>query len=245
MVLAGRVRDATELRLLYVLMASYARSENEVESPDGFPVVQPTWERVDEALAYTDRDPEYSLGAVPPMYGEATVEKVATNIVMAGARPEYLPIVLAGVEVMLRQEFNLYGVLSTTHPCWPVLMVNGPIARELEIINGRNALSQGFRANATIGQAITMVWMNAGGTVPGQSDDATHGGPQRFGLCFAEDAEANPWEPFHVKQGYDADTSTVTVFGAEGPHNINDHVSRSAPNLLTTVRTRWLPSGRT
>lgn len=215
-------------------MAGYARNENEVESPDGLPVVQPTRERVDEALAYTDRDPEDSLGAVPPMYGEATVEKVATNTVMAGARPEYLPVVLAGVEAMLREEFNLYGVLSTTHPCWPVLMVNGPIARELEINDGRNALGQGFRANATIGRAITMVCMNVGGAVPGQSDDATHGGPQKFGLCFAEDADANPWEPFHVERGYDADTSTVTVFGAEGPHNINDHVSRSAPNLLTT-----------
>lgn len=215
-------------------MSGYATNSEEIQSPDGLPVVQPTRERVDESLAYTDYAPDTVLGTVPPMYGEATVEKVATNAVLAGCRPEYLPVVLSAVEAMVHDDFNLYGILSTTHPCWPVIMVNGPIARELEINHGRNTLGQGIRSNATIGRAITLICMNIGGAVPGQSDDATHGGPHKFGLCFAENEAANPWEPLHVERGYDADTSTVTVFGAEGPHNINDHVARDPANLLTT-----------
>lgn len=209
--------------------------QDEVESPDGLPVVQPTRSRVDEMLQYTDREPDHVVGEIPPLYGQATVEKIATNAVLAGCDPEYFPVVLAATQGIVREEFNLYAILSTTHPCWPLVMVNGPLVEELEINYGRNAMGQGFRANATIGRAITMLCMNLGGAVPGQSDDATLGGPHKFGMCWAENEEETPWEPYHVEQGYESDTTTVTVFGAEPPHNINDHVARDAPTVLTTA----------
>lgn len=207
----------------------------EVESPDGLPVVQPTRSRVDVALQYTDRDPDEIIAEVPPLYVQATVEKIATNAVLAGCEPEFLPVVIAAVEGMTREAFNLYGILSTTHPVGPVVMVNGPLVEELEINYGVNAMGQGFKANATIGRAVALVCMNIGGAIPGQSDDATLGGPHKFGLCWAANEEQNPWEPLHVERGYDAETSTITVFGAESPHNINDHVSRDAQSILTTV----------
>jgi hypothetical protein len=216
-------------------MSSETPSQQEVESPDGLPVVQPTRSRVEEALEYTDRSPEAVVAEVPPLYGQATVEKIATNAVLAGCEPEYLPVVIAAVEGMTHEKFNLYGILSTTHPVWPVVMVNGPLAEELEINYGVNAMGQGFKANATIGRAVSMICMNIGGAIPGQSDDATLGGPHKFGLCWAENEDQNPWDPLHVERGFDPSTSTVTVFGAEPPHNINDHVSRDAASVLTTV----------
>jgi hypothetical protein len=201
---------------------------------DGLPRITPTQSRVDAVLEYTDRDPDESLGHMPPRHGAATVEKLATNAVIAGCRPEYFPVILAAVEGMLHDEFGLRGILSTTHPCWPVIMVNGPIADELEINYGVNTMGQGFRANSTIGRAISLIAMNVGGAVPGQSDDATYGGPHKKGVCFAENEKRNPWEPLHVERGHDGDTSAVTVFSAESPHNINDHVARDAATLLTT-----------
>ena len=216
-------------------MTSSDQTRKKVESPDGLPVVQPTRSRVDTTLEYADRTPDEVIAEVPPLYGQATVEKIATNTVLAGCEPEYLPVVIAAVEAMTKDEFNLYGILSTTHPVWPVVMVNGPLAEELEVNYGVNAMGQGFKANATIGRAVTMVCMNIGGAVPGQSDDATIGGPQKFGLCWAENESQNPWDPLHVECGFDPNTSTVTIFGAEAPHNVNDHVSRDAASVLTTI----------
>lgn len=124
--------------------------------------------------------------------------KRATNAVIAGCRPEYYPVILATDEGMLQDEFGLRGILSTTHPCRPVIMVYSPIADELEINYGVNTMGQGFRANSTIGRAISLIAMNVGGAVPGQSDDATHGGPHKKEVCFAENEKRNPWEPLNV-----------------------------------------------
>lgn len=210
-------------------------SSNHVDSPDGLPVIQPTRERVDEFLEYTDRDPNHVVGKIPPANAEATIEKVASNAVLAGCEPQYLPIILTAVEAMTREEFNLSALLNTTHPTWPIIMVNGPLVEELEINYGFNALGQGFPANATIGRAITMVCMNIGGAIPAQADNATLGGPHKFGMCFAENKGENPWEPFHVSHGFEEETTTVTVVNGESPHNIEDHVARTAPKLLTTI----------
>lgn len=205
------------------------------ESPDGLPYLQPTRTRVDDALEYTDYSADEVIATIPPKGGRATAEKIAANAVMAGCEPRYLPIVISAVEAVTKEGFNLEAIINTTHPVWPVVMVNGPLRNELEINYGANALGQGFRANATIGRAITFICTNIGGAVPAESDRATHGGPPKFGLCFGENEEKNPWDPYHVEKGYDVDTSTVTVFGAESPHNIEDHVARSGASILTTV----------
>ena len=202
---------------------------------DGLPIIPPTAERVERILAWTDRDPQDELGPVPPKYGIATVEKLAINAVMAGCLPEYFPVIIAAVEAVLEDKFNLYGVQSTTHPCAPLLILNGPIARELGVNARYNAFGQGWRPNATIGRAIRLILLNVGGGVPGVLDRATQGQPSKYSYCIAENESENPWEPLHVERGFAVDASTVTVCGAEGPHNINDHVSTAAPGILTTI----------
>jgi hypothetical protein len=202
---------------------------------DGLPGVSPTRERVDEFLEYTDLAPDHSLGAIPPKFGEATVEKLAINAVIAGCQPRYFPLILAAVEGMLHDEEALHNILTTTFPGWPVVMINGPVVEELEVNYGRNALGPGFQSNATIGRAITLICMNVGGAVPGDTDEATYGGPHKYGLCWAENEKRNPWTPLHVERGFDESTSTVTVFGAEvGPRQINDHISTDSASILST-----------
>jgi len=200
---------------------------------DGLPIVPPTKDRVERMLAGTARSPGEELGAMAPVNGVTTVLKVATNAVMAGARPEYLPVILAAVEAMLDPAFNLLGVQATTHPCAPLVIVNGPIAKTLGV-NGRyNCFGQGWRANATIGRAIRLCLINIGGGRPGVLDRATHGMPSKYSFCIAENEEESPWDPLHVERGYAREQSTVTVCGVENPHNLNDHISIRAEGILT------------
>ena len=120
---------------------------------DGLPVVPPTPERVERMLNGTDRDPNELIAAVPPKWGRATVEKVAINAVMAGCKPAYLPLILTAVEAVTAEQFNLHGVQVTTSHVGPMLIVNGPVRKQLEINDGFNLFGQGWRANATIGRA--------------------------------------------------------------------------------------------
>lgn len=202
---------------------------------DGLPIVPPTETRVHELLKHTTRDPREVVGVLPPRQGEATVEKIAANAVMAGCRPEYFPVVLAAIEALADPRFNLDSVQATTHPVATLVVVNGPIARRLGIQSGYNAYGQGFRANVTIGRAVRLVLMNVGGGLPGSGDRATQGTPAKIAYCVAENEAESPWEPLHVEHGLPAETSTVTVFGAEGPHNIQDHYSNTALGVLRTV----------
>jgi hypothetical protein len=202
---------------------------------DGLPIIPPTAGRVEKLLAWTDRAPQDELGAMPPKYGIVTVEKLAINAVMAGCMPEYFPVVIAAVEALLEEQFNLYAVQSTTHPCAPLLILNGPIVRELGVNARYNAFGQGWRPNATIGRALRLILLNVGGGTPGLLDRATQGQPGKYSYCVAENEAENPWMPLHVERGFLAETSTVTVCGAEGPHNINDHVSSAAPGILATI----------
>jgi hypothetical protein len=202
---------------------------------DGLPIVPPTETRVRELLKQTARDPREVVGVLPPRQGEATIEKIAANAVMAGCRPEYFPVVLAAIEALADPLFNLDSVQATTHPVAPLIVVNGPIARAIGLQAGYNAFGQGFRANVTIGRAVRLVLMNIGGGLPGSGDRATQGSPAKIAYCVAENEAESPWEPLHVEAGLPRDTSTVTAFGAEGPHNIQDHFSNTALGVLRTV----------
>ena len=160
---------------------------------DGLPIVPPTEAAVAAFLAHTDRDPREILGVLPPRQGEATVERVAVNAVMAGCRPAYFPVVLAAVEALADPLFNLDSVQATTHPVAPLIVVNGPIAREIGLHAGGNAFGQGFHANVTIGRAIRLVLTNVGGGLPGSGDRATQGSPAKIAYCIAENEADNPW----------------------------------------------------
>jgi len=193
---------------------------------DGLPVVPPTEERVRRMLG--DRDAGASLGALPPLWRRATLDKLATNAVMAGCEPAAFPPILAAVEAMLDPAFNLYGVQATTHPVAPLVVVHGAYGRRIGVHAGSGCFGPGFRANATIGRAVRLVLMNVGGAWPGRYDMATQGSPAKFSYCIGENAEASPWGPLHADD-------VVTVFGGEPPHNVNDHVSTTASGILTTV----------
>ena len=202
---------------------------------DGLPIIPPTEEAVERMLAGTDRDPADVVTAIPPLGGEATVEKIAINAVMAGGLPEYLPLIITAVAAMCEEPLNLDAVQPTTHPASILLIVNGPIARELDINSKSGAFGPGWRSNAAIGRAIRLIQMNIGGAFPGQADMSTQGQPGKYTSCIAENEEDNPWEPLHVERGFEAATSTVTVAATENPHNINDHWAVSAEELLTTI----------
>jgi hypothetical protein len=202
---------------------------------DGLPVVPPTEGRVLWMLAGTARPPEETVAWVPPRRGRATVERIAINAVMAGCRPEYMPVLIAAVEALADPAFNLNGVQVTTHVTGPLLIVNGPVARQLDINGGPNVFGPGWRANATIGRAVRLILLNIGGATPGVLDRSTLGHPGKYTYCIAENEAASPWEPFHVSRGCRADESAVTVFAAEAPHSVTNHVSPDARGVLTSI----------
>ena len=202
---------------------------------DGLPVVPPTEARVLRMLEGTSRAATEVVAHVPPNLAPATVEKVAINAVMAGCKPEYLPVVLAAVEAACTDAFNLHGVLATTYFVGPLVIVNGPIRREIGINCGPNAFGQGARANSTIGRALQLLVRNVGGGRPGEVDMATLGQPGKVGACIGELEEESCWEPLHVERGFQAGDSTVTVFAAEAPRAIRDQLSRSGRSLAGSM----------
>ncbi len=202
---------------------------------DGLPVVPPTPARVTAMLTYCDHARDAELGTMPPRQGIVTPEILAVNAVMAGCRPAYFPVVLTAVQAMLDPAFNLFAVQATTHPCAPCVIVNGPLAQELGINARYGAFGPGMRANATIGRAIRLILLNVGGGIPGVLDRSTQGQPAKYAFCVAENEAESPWPPLHVERGFAPEDSTVTVTGAEGPHNINDHVSQRADGILATL----------
>jgi peroxiredoxin len=203
---------------------------------DGLPVVPPTPERVMWMLTGTRRDPREVVAIVPPNLAPVTLEKVAVNAVMAGCKPEYLPVVIAALEAVCTDTFNIHGIMSTTWGATPVIVVNGPIRRRLDMNMGMMALGYGTRSNATIGRALKLVLRNVGGARPGDIERSTLGAPGKFTTCFAEWEERSPWEPLHVERGFGKDENVVTVFGLEaGSRQIADQTSRTARALAGSL----------
>ncbi len=198
---------------------------------DGMPLVPPTEARVLRMLEGTTRPADDLVAVVPPDLVECTVEKVAVNAVMAGCRPEYLPVVIAALEAACTDEFNMHGLLATTMPVGPVLIVNGPIRERIAMNSGINVLGPGNRANSTIGRALQLVIRNVGGGRPGGVDRATHGSPAKYGLCFPEDEEGSPWDSLAESRGFVDGQSTVTLFPGESPRILVDQMSRRPESL--------------
>jgi hypothetical protein len=202
---------------------------------DGLPVVPPTEKRVLRMLAGTTRDPKEVVGLCPPNLAELTVEKVAINAVMAGCKPEYLPVVLAAVEAALDPAFSWHGVLATTMFVGPVVVVNGPVRRQIGMNALGNALGQGNRANATIGRALQLIIRNVGGGRPQEVDRATLGNPGKYTYCFAEDEEGSSWEPLATDFGVARGVSAVTVFAGYGLQGVVDQKSRDPESLARSM----------
>jgi len=222
---------------LHARRVELAELEDEFETmfargwTDGLPLVPPTEKRVMAMLSGTKRSPDEIVATVPPDLVPCTVEKVAINAVMAGCKPEYLPVVIAAVEAACTDTFNMHGLLATTMPTGPVIVVNGPIRKAIGMNAGGNVFGQGNRANLTIGRALQLVVRNVGGGRPGEVDRATFGNPGKIAFCFPEDEEGSPWSPLSTDFGAKAGVSTVTLFPGEGPRSVVDQISREPESL--------------
>ena len=187
---------------------------------DGLPVIPPKENYVRDMIASIDLPPHEEIAVIPPEGGIATIEKIAINMVMAGCLPKYFPAVIATIKAISEPQFNLLGIQTTTNPVSPMIVINGPYRRQVDLECGRGCMGNGFRANATIGRAVKLVLRNIGGCIPGDVSKSIHGMPGRYSFCFGELEEESPWEAFHVEMGYHPEESTVSVFGAQGTQNI-------------------------
>lgn len=206
---------------------------------DGLPVVPPTEAKVRAFLDAVGLPPQEVLGGIPERNRVFTAEKTAINAVTAGCLPEYFPVVAAAVRAMTQPAFGLHGVTATTGGAAVLLIVNGPLAGQIGLNSGQNVFGPGNRANATIGRAVRLILHNLGGR---EFDRGTLGHPGKYSYCIAED-EDGPWEPLQVFRGFSRETSTVTVFAAEGPNQVQNHGALKPENILLTLADRMRSLG--
>jgi hypothetical protein len=185
-------------------------------------------------LSGTRRDPQSLVAVVPPNMGEATVEKVAINAVMAGCRPEYMPVVVAAVEGIADPRWSYHGPGTSTGGAAVLMIVNGPIAKELDVNAGDNLFGPGWRSNLTIGRAVRLVMRNVCGSLPGLLDRGTLGHPGKLSYVIAENEAESPWTPLHIERGFRPEQSAVTVIASDAPHQFYNQLSPTADGVLTT-----------
>jgi len=206
---------------------------------DGLPVVLPTPERVQAMLTGGDLAPDVVLGRVPERKISIRVEQVAINAVMAGCLPVYMPVVLAAVKGLLDPAMGLHGPWASTAGAAFLVIVNGPYANRIGLRNGENLMGPGNRANATIGRAIRLLLINAGGD---SFDRATLAHPGRYSYCIAEQ-EDQGWEPLHTLRGFKSTDSAVTVMAAEAPNQISNRLAATGNEVLTALARRMTTPG--
>jgi len=210
---------------------------------DGLPVVAPTPPLVKAMLDTVDLEPDDVIGAIPRRSRSVTVEQAAINAVMAGCKPEYFPIVVAALSALLDPAFNAHAALTSTGGAASCVIVSGPLAHEVGMNCGQNALGSGNRANATIGRAVRLVARNVFGAITGKFDASAMGNPAKYTLCFAEEDPPDPWQPLRVQLGYQHGDTTVTVMATEAPRQVANHLSEVAEEvLLTFVSAMRVPS---
>jgi len=202
---------------------------------DGLPVVTPTEQRVQRMLTSTGRDPAEVIGRIPPMLEPVTVRIAAIHALMAGCKPEYLPVVLGAVKLMLHDKFNMNGVQGTMHGVAPLMIVNGPYAQKIGIHGGNGCFGPGFRANASIGRAIRLMMMNLGGGIAGIASATIFATPLRYTACITENVARSPWESLAVSKGYTAEDDVITCAMVESPRLCFDDVSQEPDRLLTGI----------
>ena len=202
---------------------------------DALPLIPPTPERVDRMLSGMRLDRSEVTARVPPCYGEATVDKIAANAVMAGCKPEMMRVLVPLVRAVCDERFNIHGVQATTHFAAPLVIINGPIRNELGFAYRQNVFSNLSRANSTLGRALQLILVNIGGARPDGIDMSALGNPGKFSYCIAEHEEENPWEPLHVERGFAPHQSALTLFAAEPPHGVSEHTARTPKQVLKSI----------
>jgi hypothetical protein len=201
---------------------------------DGLPIVPPTEALVRQFLDAARSAPADVVGVEPVRRRRLTAEKVAIAAVMAGCRPEYMPVVLVIVRALCDPAYGLHGVSASTGGSAPFVVVNGPIRSALGINCTHNALGNASRANATIGRTTRLLILNVLNGVPGGLDRSTFGHPGKFTYCVGEDEEDSPWTPLSVERGVPAGESAVTVLAALAPHQVMNEWTREPREILDT-----------
>ena len=202
---------------------------------DGLPVIPPTAETVGAFLEAGGTEPGEVIGTRPSRNWVVTAQKVAVNAIMAGCKAEYAPVVLASIRALLKPEFNASAIAETAGTSAPLIVVNGPIRKELNVNGGWNLFGPGWRANATIGRTLRLVLMNVCREIPGVTDKSTFGHPGRYTFCIAENEEASPWEPYHVEHGMSLQSSAVGLFPALHPMEVFNQSDPSPEAILDTL----------
>lgn len=202
---------------------------------DGLPVVPPTAERINAMLAMVKLEPDKQIAFIENRQVSVTAEKVAINAVLAGCRPEYMPVVVAAVEALADPLYGYHGPATSTGGSAVLMIVNGPIARELDMNCGDNLFGPGWRANATIGRAVRLVMRNTIGTLPGELDRSSLGHPGKYTFCIAENEVESPWPPLHVDRGFKREQNAVTIMAALGVHQYSNGLSNTPEGVLTTA----------
>lgn len=211
---------------------------------DGLPVVPPTAEAVEQFLNAAKLQPGHILGVEPTKGAVITAEKAAINAVMAGCKPEYMPVVAAAVEAITEDKFSLHGISVSTMGAGILLVVNGPIADQLGINSAESVFGPGNRANATIGRAVRLIVSNVVGTRAGDLDKATLGHPGKYTWCITEKVDRLPWEPMHVARGFAADESTVTTFAGLSGTQVGEHEANTPEGVLDAFAGRLYALGQ-
>ena len=183
---------------------------------DGLPIIPPTKERVEAMIAGYDLPGDFAIATLAPMDGVATVENIAVNAVMAGCEPRHMPLLVAAVEAVSQDDFDLRGMSTTTNPDAVMMIVSGPIVEQMGLNAGTGTFGRGNRANASISRALHLVIQNVGGSRQGVTDMSTLGQPGEFVMFLAENAKATPWGSFHTERGFMAEKNVVTVASVEG-----------------------------
>ena len=202
---------------------------------DGLPVIPPTPERVHAMLDAVRLAPQHQVVYIAHRAVAITAEKVAINAVLAGCTPACMPVVLAAIEAIGDPAWGYHGPGTSTGGAAVLIVVNGPIAQELDINAGDNLFGPGWRANATIGRAVRLIMRNVCGSRPGTLDRGTLGHPGKLSYVIAENEAESPWPPLHVERGFSPTQSAVTVMAAEAPHQFYNQLSNTAEGILTTL----------
>jgi hypothetical protein len=202
---------------------------------DGLPVMPPTKDRIEAMLAVAGLEPDKQIAFIENRQVPVTAEKVAINAVMAGCRPEYMPVIVATVEALADPRYGYHGPATSTGGSAVFMVVNGPIARELGINCGDNLFGPGWRANATIGRAVRLVMRNVIGTLPGELDRSSLGHGGKYTYCIAENEAESPWPALHTERGFRADQNVVTIFAALAPHQYANQLSSTPEGVLETA----------
>ena len=232
--------EVTADSVAQLMLASYEHAYEQGWT-DGLPIIPATPDAVKAFVAASGRRADEIVAILPPRKGEASVEVIAINAIMAGCRPDYMPVLIAAIEGVTDPGYPLEFMQVTTNPMCPFLLVNGPVRQKLDINYGTGCLGPGWRANATIGRALRLVLINAGGAWPGVYSKTSFGSPLRYSYMCGENEEENPWTPFHVDRGFRREESTVTAFKASNFCNISGGEGVGPEEILRQIATNMPP----